>query len=155
MTQIWVNIGSVVWQHQAITCTNVDLSSKWFCGIIMKAILILSIHIEPLSFHVKTTLRKGYSRKFMNVTNPERMAKATLTTTFVWNLKVLALKIAPIMQKRSKLLIRSLCTYFTRYETHPPPRGYSHNKLEALRERKPTPRLVWGAWNSLFWCETV
>ena len=116
---------------------------------------ILSIHIEPLSFHVKTTLRKGYSRKFMNVTNPERMAKATLTTTFVWNLKVLALKIAPIMQKRSKLLIRSLCTYFTRYETHPSPRGYSHNKLEALRERKPTPRLVWGAWNSLFWCETV
>ena len=39
MPYILVNIGSANgWRHQAITWTNVDLSSKVFCGIHLRSI---------------------------------------------------------------------------------------------------------------------
>ena len=38
VTEIWVNIGSGSWRHQAITWTNADLSSEQSCDIHLRAI---------------------------------------------------------------------------------------------------------------------
>ena len=46
------------------------------------------------------------------------MSKVTLTITFVWNLKALVFKITSGMRKRSKSLIRSLCTNLMRHSNH-------------------------------------
>ena len=38
LSKHWLMQSLVVWRHQAITWTNVDLSSKMFCGIHLRVI---------------------------------------------------------------------------------------------------------------------
>ena len=61
VTEIWVNIGSgnglfnVAWRHQAITWTNVDLSSVRSCGIHLGAISEERLEISILDLTLKNT----------------------------------------------------------------------------------------------------
>ena len=79
---------------------------------------ILLILIGSFSFQVKTMLWVGYNYKSMNLTKPRTYVKGYTNYYICMKLKALVFKITSGMRKRSKSLIRSLCTNLMRHSNH-------------------------------------
>ena len=61
--QHWLRQWLVAWWHQAITWTNVDLSSEGFCGILLRTVSqeLLKVSIQDMS------LKKTFWKLFSNL----------------------------------------------------------------------------------------